>query len=148
MIRSRRPPSCQPFGQEFGKHRGKITDARSYIEYHFTTYAMGANLDQVIFLTNLIQDLMVHDLDGQDKFCEFKLQHCGFSLFAVGPIDINHMTGESQRREFVRQETSTLKLDKTIAIEKKSDQITKQLITWPKNLLEFHRYMHHMQQIY
>jgi len=135
------------FWQEFDKHRGKITDARSYIERHFTTYAMGANLDQVIFSTNLIQDLMAHDLDGRDKFCEFKLRHRGFSLFAVGPIDINHMTGKSQRREFVCQETSTLKIDKTIALKKKSDQITKQLITWPKNLLEFRRYMHHMQQV-
>ena len=135
------------FWQDFDKHRGKITDARSYIERHFATYSTGANLDQVIFSTNFIQDLMVNDLDGRDKFCEFKLRHRGFSLFAVGPIDINHMTGETQRREFVRQETSTLKLDETIALEKKSDQITKQLITWPKNLLEFRRYMHHMQRI-
>jgi hypothetical protein len=135
------------FWQEFDKHRGKITDARSYIERHFATFSTGANLDQVIFSTNFIQDLMVNDLDGRDKFCEFKLRHRGFSLFAVGPIDINHMTGETQRREFVRQETSTLKLDETIALEKKSDQITKQLITWPKNLLEFRRYMHHMQQV-
>jgi len=136
------------FWVDFHKHRGKVNDAHSYIEHHFDEhYPKDGALDSMVFSHHFIQDMMGHNLYGRDRMIEFANHFCGFSIFLVGPIDFNFNAGESQHQEFVLQESAKLKLDETMALEKKSNKIMEQLISWPKNLLEWCHCMEHMHYV-
>jgi len=135
------------FWIEFHKYRGKINDARGYIERFYQEHSTLGGLDEVLFGHQFVQDMMNHDLAGRDRMTEFKHRFRGFSPFSIGPIDFNFTAGETQRQELLRYENAKLKLEETLAFSKKNDQIMQQLISLPKNLLEFHHFMDHMHRI-
>jgi len=96
------PINVPPFWVHFHKHRGKINDARSYIEHHFEQYSLEDDaLDSVVFSHYFIQNMMGHNLYGRDRMTEFVNRFHSFSIFSVGPIGFNFNTGESQHQEFV-----------------------------------------------
>ena len=71
-----------PFWVDFHKHRGKVNDARSYIERHFEEHTTeeGA-LDSVVFSHQFVLDFMGHNLYGRDRMTEFKLRFRDFPSF-------------------------------------------------------------------
>ena len=136
------------FWVDFHKYRGKINDARSYIERFYEDHASDVGgLDSVVFSHKFVQDMMAHDLFGRDRMVEWDNRFRGFSQFSVGPVDFSCYSGESQRQLFVRHESANLKLDEVLTLEKKSDKVMQQLVSWPTNILEFRRFMEHMHGI-